>query len=412
MIQDCQQLDVARKPASSRRGALVLVPLLFMLVLWVWFALSPTIFRQGPDGVLFGDSFGTYLSGAQTLHDGSNPYDPRQLLATEQRLLGHQHVPVQQPLWNSELGNPPLFIWMLQPLARFPYRTVAWAWIGGVFALSLAGFIAALANLRWTHKALPTLIFAMMPQNVYGAYYGEVYSVALAACAGALLLGRRYPFAAGCLLVLTWIKPTALPFALLVILFHTVSRPRAAAGFLSATCAFWIVSLLGPGEQSIGEWLNSLRYYSGHTAVHPHLATLVGLYVRWAPAPLFSALELSVIALVALATLGCLYRFRHTSLVPLQYTAWLWLAWFLALPFAHFYDEVILAIPVLVLFGPNGVRVGYPMPALALYVLFGSLFISNQTPHGIYLLSFPLLVIGGLLLTTRSATRTGSVAFP
>lgn len=53
-------------------------------------------------------------------------------------------------------------------------------------------------------------------------------------------------------------------------------------------------------------------------------------------------------------------------------TGWLWFAWFLATPYAHGNDVVLLAVPILVMLGRNACHIMRFPAAPAMYLLFVS----------------------------------------
>lgn len=397
-------------PLKLSRAAYALVPLLIFDALWLFLALNSVPFRRGPDGVSFGNSFATYLGAARAVQLGRNPYDPRLLQRSERAMLRPQGVPVNQPEWNSHIGSPPIFVWLLQPLTRFPFRTVAWIWIGAMWSIALLGMIVATRALGWSRAAIPALLFSVMPQVFLGAFYGEIYSLGLLSSALSLRFARRHPFLAGLVLALQWFKLLGLVFVPIVVFFHCRSHWRAVLGFSAGTVALFAVSLLTMGTRGLREWMDSLLYYSNNAAINPHLATSIGLYVRWAPGTLSRFLMYGLVAAASVTTVVTFVRTRHRLPLPVEPLAWLWILWFLVLPFGHFYDEILLAIPVLALFTRRGRPAMTTGGVVSLYLLFLSILIYNQTPGGVFLLSVPLIVICGI--AARRAWRETSGTLP
>lgn len=321
-------------------------------------------------------------------------------------MLRRQGVPVNEPEWNSHIGSPPIFVWMLQPLAQLPFRAVAWVWIGAMWLIAAIGMFVATRALSWSRAAFPVLLFSVMPQVFLGAFYGEIFSLGLLSAGLALLLARRHPFIAGLFLALQWFKLLGLVFVPIIIFFHCRSYWRAVFGFFAGTAGLFALSLFTMGSRGLREWAASLLYYSGNAGIHPHLATLIGLYVRWAPNTTSRLLMYSLVAIASVISVITFVRTRHQLPVAVERVAWLWVLWFLVLPFGHFYDEILLTIPVLALFTRHGRPAMTAGGMSALYLLFLSILIYNQTPGGVFLLSGPLIVVFGIA-AWRAYRETG-----
>ena len=113
----------------SLRNAAVVAPLLMCLLMGAWLLCQFGQVAQGPNGAGFENAFATYTSGAAILRSGGNPYDPRAVCRTERARLVAQHVRFDPPEWNCRLGNPPIFLWALEPLAGPPFQPAALAWL-------------------------------------------------------------------------------------------------------------------------------------------------------------------------------------------------------------------------------------------------------------------------------------------
>jgi hypothetical protein len=349
-------------------------PFFLALLLWIAaFAASGSI-AAGPNGTRMGGDFAIFMGGATVLEHGGNPYNRMALYRTETAMLRRQHLAAPRLDSFIRVANPPLLFWSLEPLVGHPFSEVAWAWIALMEILLAAGFLILLFVLGWTRRALPLLIFLVMPQAILAAYYGNVDAVVFAAVAAGIAVVRRYPFLAGCIWALAWLKPQiGLPAVGLSLLFLTSQRRPALSGFLAATGAGLVATATVTGWQSVIWWLGALTSYSRQIAVQPDIASLTGLYVYWLPGRIASLLQLLTLAAAALATgAWWLRRTRGAVVQPID-IAWLWILWFLATPFAHFHDQVLLALPLLALLGRNARGLTHRVPLLALYLMLGAL---------------------------------------
>ncbi len=391
---------------------MVLAPLCLLLVLWLWLFQAEGAFKGGPSGKALGADFAMFVGAAQVLERGGDPYNHGVLLRAEQGFMQRQGLAMTNRKAVVRVGNPPLFLWALQPLTSLPFQPVAWVWMLALYALSGLGFAAVLAWLGWRHFAVPTLLFLAFPQTILGMYYGNVIDLVLAAVGCSLWLAKRHPLLAGALLSLAWLKPpVALPVVVLIVLFHAPRRGPLLAGFTSATAGLLGLTLAAAGTHSLMLWVQGLMDYSRDMAIQPDVASLSGLYVRWAPPALRLGLEAASLALAVGLTARQWWQSRnHLPASPLA-VAWLWCVWLVATPYAHFFDDMLLAVPVLAFIGVDGARVGKLLPASAIYLAFFSLLVINPIPIGVYLLPLPAVVLGILLYRGRGQeARTQSAS--
>lgn len=375
---------------------LTYLPLLVMMVLALWLmAEGIFVFSPAPYGPLagVGPDFGMFYSAARVLGTGGNPYDPGRLATVDDSVMHAAHLPVFPLQALVRVGNPPLFFWLMGPLAALPYRIALFVWIALLVAVLAAGSLASLRYLRWTHPAAAILIF-LVPSVDNALRTANVVPFVFAGISGALLLVRRFPMLAGAALTLAWLKPQiGLPLAGLVILFHSPAPRRVLAGFAATTMAETIFTILTTGMAPLRWWAHSFTGYSNSITVQGDIASLTGIYYRWAPADLRLSLQIATVAIATAVT--CLYwwrgRGKETAVVSV---AWLWFLWFLATPYDLFDDQMLLAIPVLALLGRNGSRLASPLIAIILYAVFLCVVPFNISPVRMQLLWLPTLLGG------------------
>lgn len=400
--------DGRRAPRAARfRLYAVIAPLLLLLVLWTYLFFQEGAFKGGPGGRAFGGDYTMFVSAAQILRSGSDPYNPAVLVRTETAMLQRLHRPAIKAKERAQVrvGNPPLLYWAIRPLVDADFVPAAYASLFGLYLLSALGFLAILRYLGWKSRVVPLLIFLLMPQVVLGAFYGNVIGLVFAALGGALLLSERYPLLAGALMTLAWLKPpVALPIVLLLGLFHVRHRIAYWAAFGVATLGLLGLTVATTGVHSLGLWIHGLLRYSNDVAIQPDLISLAGLYVRWMPAPGRLALEGLTLA-AALAATWIALRRAPSGGMSLLAAAPLWVMWLLAAPYGHFFDEVLLAIPMAAFAGRDGCRITFRPAATALYLLFLSLFLISWMPGGVHLLAVPLVFVAILILQSRTDPR-------
>ncbi|MGH2443883.1 MAG: glycosyltransferase family 87 protein [Chloroflexota bacterium] len=409
-VEPQKRLALLAKP-----GTWVLVPLVLVLVLWLWLFSAEGAFRGGPAGVAFGSDFAMFVGAAQILHDGGNPYNHQLLYATEKQYLASQHLKILKKRSVVRVGNPPLFFWALAPLSGRQFQPLSWLWSLFLYAVSGLGFLALLRYAGWKRWRLPLLLFLLMPQVVLGPFYGNVAPIVFAGIAGSLWLGRRHPVAAGALMTVAWLKPQiALPAVALIVLFHCPRRLRAIQGFAATSALLLVMTLITTGPSSVVQWTHGLFGYSRDVASSPDLASLAGLYVRVVRSPGRTGIEIALLAIAIAVTGVTWYRYRDQSEVPMLSVSWLWVLWFLATPYAHFYDEILLVIPLLALFGLDGRGVSRREAAAVLYLAFGCLLVISAVIGGVQMLWLPIAIMMVILYraSVNSRYRPFSASVP
>lgn len=365
-----------------------------LLLLWLWLYAAEGVFQGGPSGRVVAADFAMFVAGSRALQHGQNPYDQATLYHTERSWLARQHLPLTRYHAAIRVGNPPLFFWSLQPLADLPFPPVAYGWLAFLALLTVAGLLAVLRFLGWQALLLPAILFVATPATFIGLVQGNVTPVLLAALGGALVLMPRHPRLAGLLLLLTWLKPpVGLPLAGLIVLFTPPRRVEALATFIVGSVLLLVATLLATGPESLLHWAAGLVSYSNHLAIEPNLASLAGLYARWAPGAVRLSLDGLLLAAALALTFAAWWPRRAMREIPFERVAWLWYVWFLASPYTHFYDEALLAAPTFLLLGRDGRALTHPAALTTLFVLLFSLLLISPAPFRLSLLSLPLLLV-------------------
>jgi len=387
---------------AGRRNYVVLVPFAFLLMVWMCLLIGDGGFENGPAGKSFGGDWAMFIGAASVMQHGGNPYDHHVLFVHERDLLRREGLPIIKRADIVRVGNPPLFLWILQPLLRMGFQSEAYPVILGMVLCNLLGFLAILQYFGWTRRPLACLLFLVMPQAVLGPFFANPICFVFLGIALALALLRKVPYCAGALLAIAWLKPpVALPVVLLIWAFHA-PRPRAlATGFGLTTLALLALTLTTTGISSLSQWVVGLESYSKDMAIQPDVASLAGLYVVWAPAAVRTVVGALLLATALVLTFVVWKRKRSSGPVSVMSVGWLWVAWLLATPYAHFSDETLLVVPVIALLGQNAVNVRRRYTVISLYAALFSLTVLTVTPFKVYLLPLGLVIIGVCVFRAR-----------
>jgi hypothetical protein len=249
-----------------------------MLVMWLWVVSRVVSHGGGPSGSGLGVDVTAYLSAAQVVNHGGNPFDHQVLYRTEVHLL-HRHglaAPSRPSL--VRVAQPPMLFWILQPLVNLPFQATAVVWILCMYGCFALGFLGSLKYSGWSNWLFPSLLFLAMPQVILSVINGNIVAVVFAAIGCSLLCVDRYPFAAGCLLGLCLLKPqVSLPIALLIVVFCTPWK-RLVAGFCFSVAIIVSLSAVTTGVSSLGWWVRGIGDFSSTIPRQGDIPSLAGLY--------------------------------------------------------------------------------------------------------------------------------------
>lgn len=373
---------------------------LLSLVGSIWLAFAMITIAHGPDAVTLGCDFAMFWGASQVAALGHNPFSPAALYHLEHAALGAQEIHTIANRSVVRVGNPPLFFWLLGPFTRIPFRVALDLWQA---LLTLCVFVgvgvcsATAGNRgRWPVIALT----CSCPPVLLVVIFGNVVPFLFLALAVAWRVADRSPYAVGLLATLGWLKPSlSLPLFALIVLFQVSDRARAAGAFVAGSAAAGALSLLLLGSKSFVWWESGLRSYAHDMAAQRMMESLSGLYVRTVSGTVQSTMELAVVAIAAAITLAA-WRARATDTLPLDNVAWLWIVWFLATPYAHFVDMLLLAVPVLAVYFA---RRATSRLVASIYCLYLSWLLLAAAPGGMQLLPIPTIAAAVLLSPIRSA---------
>ena len=311
-----------------------------------------------------GQDLRVFYAAATALRDGGNPYDPGQILRTEQRLYHPRNAAERASLaGNPYVQGPPL------ALALVPLTGQGAATAYHVEALML--LLAALAALALLARAMParypkrwTLVLLLSPVTFLGLLLGQPDALLLLLLVAALALYRRHPLPAGFILALGLVKPQIMvgPLILYGLLAWRHRRIGAyLAGVFGGVLVFMSSSAALAGPAIVTSWVRELANFGGATVyTQVDISSLSTLYIAWAPRAL--GLLLSTAGIVAWAAL-CLTTIGRDArraagsdagshAVPGEEDEgerwWLLLGltgWLLVTPYAHPHDDVLL-LPV------------------------------------------------------------------
>jgi hypothetical protein len=397
---------------ATQRGTAALTFLAIFLCIWLGVVLVHGKVASGPNARAFGSDFSMFWTAARVLEHGGNAYDSRLLYQAAHAYFSHHGLPIMQNRTLYRVANPPLLFYVLRPVANLAFQPIAWAWVLLTYCLVALGCVGALRFLGWAIYAVPLLFFLAMPQITFGVFYGNLQGFIFASLVGSLVLARHNPVAAGTLASLVWLKPhVGLPFVLLIALFHVPAPRKFLAGFGAATVFLFAATVAATGWHNLGLWTIQLLRADANIGEQPNLASLTGLYDRWAPSPVQVPLESLTLTLACVLTAMWWWKYRRDHPISVSSTAWLWFVWFLAVPYAHFPDEIVLTIPLLAIIPHEGRQID-GRSALIVGLMAVSVVLFPRTPPYVDPISLPLLAIAVVLFLRARGFTKASVLVP
>ncbi|MGH2408787.1 MAG: glycosyltransferase family 87 protein, partial [Chloroflexota bacterium] len=359
-------------PGLLKRVALI-APLAFLLAASLTALIGPAVSNHGPSNSDLGGDFAMFYTAAHVFQTHGDPYVPRVLLRSEVTLMHQQHMrmTLKRKRWSLiRVGNPEVFFWALGPFTHLPFRIAGWIWFVLMALASTISCVIAMRLAGWRVRAIPLVLLLLMPIVSFGPYYGNDVPLVFLGLMLGLLAAQRFPLASGAIMAVAWLKPSvALPLVMLIVLFHVKDRRSVLAGMVLASITLCSFSLLILGPGSFVEWMAGLSRYSRDIASQPEIATLSGMYAGRVSYTVRTILEGASLC-VALALTGWWWLRNGGRQTSFARTGWLWFAWFLATPYAHGNDLVLLTVPILVMLGRDGRRILRFPVAPAVYLLF------------------------------------------
>ena len=301
-----------------------------------------------------GQDFRDFFAAANLVAQGGNPYDGN-ALAIEQDHLYNQPA-------HSKPGDPAYYDALPYPqgpwvaLAIVPLTPLSWQ---AAYAIYLAAALTAIAASAWALMRLlgfsgrtlqaSTAAVLASPVAFINIFQGQPVPFLLAAFAGAWTLQRQGRHRlAGALLAIGWIKPhIGLPLLLVVALLEPRAFRSLLSGFaLGSLILFGVAALVMRGafldwpRAVLGQWSGALQ--------QADLSSINAFYY-----PALSGVARQLVVAVVLIAAGCYatWTFRH-SRAGLTRALTVLLLTFLAAPYAHSYDTLLLLPVMLALVGP------------------------------------------------------------
>jgi hypothetical protein len=369
--------------SQSQRSAGRLDPL---LMVWSFMALtSLTIY-----GVLLwpalpriGADFKAFYTASQLIAAGGNPYNLNELRAMQNVVLNAGLSPGSPSFYPLDpVANPPLFYWLLRPLTLLPPSSAFVVWT--LLALLMTVVAVGLATRRLGRVApgyllLGPLWLIALPQSMVNLIMGQPDALFLLGLVGALLcLERERPAWAGLILGIGWVKPhVLLPIACALLL---VERSwRGVGGLVLGSALGAAASMMWCGPASVA-WLHYLMVDRGTGLLFSAQPTLPSL-LSSALGPLANPLGLAAFALVV----GLLAA-NHSTFSDLWTRAGVIVcAWLVLAPYLHLNDDLLIAVPLLLLL------ITPRMPARGLLLGLAVVGLYSLPPSNLWLGTAPAL---------------------
>ena len=335
-----------------------------------------------------GDLYPRWVGTRELLLNGRNPYSAEVSHEIQIGFYGHPveqtyDKPVSEILDEQRFAYPVYVVFLLAPAIHLDFAKLQ-AWMPALLgALTATSILLWLAVLRWRPSPVGVLAIVLLvlsssqiAQGLRLRQLGLLAAFLLALATWCVV--RQRLLLAGVLLALATIKPQLLVLCLAWFAVWTLGdwkrRWRLAAGF-AATMGV----LAGVGDILVPGWV---RYFlAGMEAYQKYFPLGTQSVVRVILGNWIGGI-LSIVAVIALVAYGWIHRkVASDSDEFLQILAWFFVTAALVLPLLTPYNQVLLLLPILLLFRdwtrlPRWERWGFalflswPFVAMAVLLLF------------------------------------------
>lgn len=304
-----------------------------------------------------GSDFQDFYAAAYADAHGIDLYNWPALWRAEQ-IVYNGGVGHTRPFSFVPYGNPPPFALLLRPLTALPESAAYLLWACLILLTTAGGAYLGLASWPRRRRILATILIALSPAALFNVRLGQSSSLLVLGLGAAVwLLHRRRGAAAGAALTLGMVKPhLAIPLACIALCAAPREQRRSALlGFLAATAAWGALAVVADGGPGIfGRWWASIHDYLGSIRFQPDVASIPGIYYANAPEAMIGPLNslcllLAAAAIIVLARRAWGGEARARALLFGGGIA----AYFALSPYVHTGDQVVLALPLLALIGPD-----------------------------------------------------------
>jgi len=303
-----------------------------------------------------GSDFQVFYAAAHAGAHGIDPYNWPKFWDVERALYnpsraagGFQFAPY---------GNPPGLALLLRPLTLLGESGAYRIWGALILVAGCAGTYLGLAGWPRRPRVLASALVAISPAMLFDLRLGQDGSfVLLSLGLGLALRAANKPWLAGAALSLGLFKPhLILPLVALIVLAETgANRWRLLGGFAMAAAALIGVALLADGGvAAFSHWRSSLGGFAASIRHQPDIASIPGLYYPSAPQSLIGPLNALCLGLAALLFAVLTWRY-HRSWQPERLIGTGMAAYLALSPYVHTGDQVLLALPIVWLIGPEGI---------------------------------------------------------
>ena len=224
------------------------------------------------------DDFIEYWAGGKLTIEGSNPYDPKEILRVE-RLIDAS-IPVTIMMW-----NPPWTMSLVMPFSLLDYRTASTLWllIHMLIVMASAGWLWHYYGGRTSTAPLVALAAPLFPPALIALGNGQITPLALGGLCTFLLMEKQKRYIpAGIVASLTLIKPHLVYLAWGAIFLWSIHKRQwgiiigavlGVAGLLTAPL------ILNP--RICQQYLAAMFNYPPDYYISPTLGTLARLVLGW-----------------------------------------------------------------------------------------------------------------------------------
>jgi hypothetical protein len=303
-----------------------------------------------------GSDFQVFYAGATADARGIDPFNWPQLWRVERALYNGGHT---AGFAFAPYADPPPFALVLRPLTALTQSDAYRLWAAILLLCGGLGAYLCLPGWPPAARSIAATLVAISPAALVDLRLGQNSTpllLFLGLCV--TLLYRRQPWLAGVCLGCGLLKPhLMLPIAAIVLFAAPGStrRPLAMGIATSSAIAVAIGVAFDGGLRAYGNWISSVRGFGDTIQHQPDIASIPGLYLGRAGAAATGALNLICLAAAAAIILRLAWSAWSGEATARERLLGGGVATYMALsPYMHTSDQVLLALLLLALIGPDG----------------------------------------------------------
>lgn len=387
---------------------LKLTPKILLTIMVAVAILYVRLFVPGPGN---GADFVDFYAGAYAEAHGLDAFDNTQLGQAQRVLFYPPRYTGAVEVYSYK--NPPPFALLVRPFTGVNMSAAYWLWLALITPTLLAAAFLYLSDWPIGSRLAFSALVAICPAALWGLRVGQNSAfVALGFGLATYMYARGRPGLAGAALCIGFMKPhLAIGIGIVFLVMAAPGTRWAVARGIGGGCVLLITVtiIFDRGLVNIAHWIGRLHGDTTLFSVQSDIAAVPGLFYHALPSRFENLI--TVISLIAAGVAITYFARRTKRLGALSAMGGGLAACFAVLPYVHTSDQVVLALVLVRIIGPDGSGLRRWPTVVAAYVCVLAplaLFHSHQTPVFDVLPPVALVIAYALMPGSESTGTTGA----